>query len=137
MTTVTAGSRTGNSIIEARTRAALAALLPAAVAERAWPEHLYDRTAASALRVLAALPDARWHDAVSPVHIDFEDLFTQDWRSLNDRLMIRIAAALYGAPGANPSVADLPGLEVPGYFAAVVDAVRIARAGFDVEAVAS
>lgn len=117
------------------TRAELAAILPPAVAKRAWSEHLYDRTAASALRVLAALPDERWHECVSPIHIDFEALLEQGWRSLNDQLMIRVAASLYGSPLATASVADLSDLEVPGYFAAAIDAIRIARDGFDVEAV--
>lgn len=126
--TVSADVLTGKSA-PVETHADLAAILPPAVAERAWFEHLYDRTAASALRALAALPDTRWHDRVSQIHIDFETLITQDWRDPQSRLLIRIAASLYGSPYANASAADLTDLEEPGYFTAAMDAVRIARDG--------
>lgn len=126
--TVSAGVLTGKSA-NVHTRAGLAAILPPVVAERAQFEHLYDRTASSALRVLAALPDVRWHHAVSPIHVDFEALLTQNWRDPQSRLLIRIAAALYGSPCASASAADLADLEVPEYFAAVMDALQIAREG--------
>lgn len=130
--TVAAPVPSGNSTFNypPRTRPYLAALLPPEVAERAWPEHLYDRTAGPALRVLAALPDTAWYDAVSRIHIDFEALLGQDWRSLQDRLLIRVAASLYGSPFASASVADLADL-TPEYAVAVDEALAIARDGFE------
>lgn len=127
MSTVTLPGRTGNSesII---TRADLAAILPSAVAGRAEFEHFGDRTAASALRVLAELPDSDWHDAVHEGHIDFAALVLQRGWDLGRALMIRVAASFYGSPFAGADVRDLADL-TPERFAAVMDALRIAREG--------
>lgn len=110
----------------------LAALLPAELRERIEPELLSESPSAAALRVLATIRDQRWMAHVYAARIDWTALIA--WgrgQTVSSSVAVRVelAASLAGAVDARPSLLRAAyGLDGEN-FAALLDALRIAREG--------
>lgn len=132
MTTVTVDSRTDKSA-PVESRADLVAILPPHVAALAERELMADAGTAAALRLLALVDDPAWHEHVSSAHIGFMGML--DWsrrpmeRPVRERVLVEVAASLYGDYHARPDLGDVVRWLPPDDFAAVLDALRIAREG--------
>jgi hypothetical protein len=115
-----------------RTRADLAAILPSDVVTRLTPDVWHDLSFIAPLRILAAIDDPRWHDAVTPIHIDWASIYA--WSRVRGelhtvRLAVEIAASMYGDSNARPDMCGLLRRLDVEHGVAVLDALRIADEG--------
>lgn len=93
-----------------------------------------DAKAAAALRVLAAVSDRTWHDAVGAVGIDWAPILSRarlrpGGPCNSDRCCYEIAASLAGHPGAQVQLRYAATVMARHTYLAVLDALRIAVEG--------
>lgn len=96
------------------------------------PEVFHDLTFISALRLLAAVEDPRWHDAVSPIHIEWPTIYAWSRDRHTDKstqLTVEIAASLYGHGDAHPDLSVAPRRMDDLHYFAFQDALYLAGHG--------
>jgi len=115
-----------------QTVAALEALLPESLQQRIDPELVTEPPSAAALRVLATLRDERWTEHVRTARIDWQAMLAWsrgDTVSRTAALRVEIAASLAGVPAARLSLLAAATALDERNFAAVLEALWIARTG--------
>lgn len=114
-----------------QTVAELQALLPEQVRDTLDPDVLTEPPTAAALRVLATIRDQRWAQFVGPYRIDWQGLLA--WSHLHAtgsvQVRIEVAVSLGGWSEARPNLLSAVCRLDEGNYAALIDALRIARQG--------
>lgn len=132
MSTLAVDISPDKSALVVTTRADLAAILPPDVVARLALEMWHDLSFIAPLRILAAIDDRRWHDAVTPIHIDWASIYS--WSRARGelstvRLAVEIAASMYGDSNARPDMCGLLRRLDAEHGDAVLDALRLADEG--------
>lgn len=113
----------------------LARLLPGEVADTVAEEMLTEPHTAAALRVLASIKDERWRRYVYPLRIDWPDLLRWGRTRLepNSSVLVRleVAASLAGYNDARADLLRAARVLDPYNWAALMDALTIAREGLE------
>lgn len=125
------------SALLSRTRAVedLARLLPGEVADTVADEMLAEPHTAAALRVLASVRDERWRRYVYPSRIDWPDLLRWGRTRLEPGgsvlVRLEVAASLAGYSDARADLLRAARVLDPYNWAALLDALAIAREGLE------